>query len=158
MSQGAFYQPPVNVAPKPSFQSPLPKLNQRPISIHGYSSFENQVQPLSPLPMIQTNFSQQQQSQPAPPQPIISYDHGSPRGWSHVAPPKSPGGTVSNYYQKPFQTAHYQAAAAPPFDLEPHQQQSSSIYAQVMSQRLHLFLDIADYFHLLKMANFILLI
>lgn len=119
---GVVHSPIQNI--KPSFQpqqqpkSPTPKLIQRPVSIHGFSSFENQVQapvqpqPLSPLPMIQTNFPQQNQASPS-----ISYGAGnSPRGWFHVAPSKSPSGAA--VYQRPF----YNQSAAPPapvFEMAP---------------------------------------
>lgn len=124
---GVVHSPIQNI--KPSFRPqqqppklPTPKLIQRPVSIHGFSSFENQVQaqpqqPLSPLPMIQTNFPQQNQASP-----VVSHGAGnSPRGWFHVAPVKSPSGAA--VYQKPF----YNQSAAPPFETAP----PAPVYVQV---------------------------
>jgi hypothetical protein len=125
---GVVHSPIQNI--KPSFQqpqqqqpkSPTPKLIQRPVSIHGFSSFENQVQPqpLSPLPMIQTNFPQQNQASPS-----ISYGAGnSPRGWFHVAPSKSPSGVA--VYQRPF----YNQSAAPPAPFEMVPPAPAVVYVQ----------------------------
>lgn len=92
----------------PAYQPPL----QRPVSIHGFNSFQ---QPLSPLPSLQTNFS------PQSPQYSHqnSYHGGSPRGWSHVQSPRSPG--VVNQQPKFYQTA----PVAAPFAVAPP---SSSLY------------------------------
>lgn len=159
MPHGSVVYSPVHNTPKPTFQpqkqpkSPTPKLIQRPVSIHGFSSFENQVQsqskPLSPLPMIQTNFPQQ--TAQTPPQPIISYGGGSPRGWSHVnfsASPRSPGGSILSQHQNQFQTLRYQAA--PPFEMAPpaqtqqqqQQQPSAPVYVQVLSKKIFKFYKI----------------
>lgn len=60
---------------------PQQQQQQRPVSIHSFSSLQSQApsKPLSPLPLLQT-ASPQFQSPSA-----------SPRGWSHVIPPRSPG-------------------------------------------------------------------
>lgn len=112
--------------PKPSYQQPkspapslprLPQQQQRPVSIHGFSSLQNQFEaptkPLSPLPMLQTNFSQYSPPQKqAPPQHTVSYD--SPRGWAHVNAPRSPGGTFNQ--PKQFYASGTQPLS-PPFEL-----------------------------------------
>lgn len=97
-------QTPIRNAPLPSYQTQqqqpraamLPQQQQRPVSIHGLSSLQNQYEapakPLSPLPMLQTNFSHPSPPQNhAPRQQVSSYV--SPRGWAHVKAPRSPGGS-----------------------------------------------------------------
>jgi hypothetical protein len=71
---------------------------QRPVSIHGFSSFQNQApsKPLSPLPLLQT----------ASPQ-LPSPGYGSPRGWAHVDSVRSP----RNVNQQP--NFHNTAPTAP---------------------------------------------
>jgi hypothetical protein len=76
-----------SAAPQPNYapvvQKQPPKAQQqRPSSIHGFSSLQNQApatKPLSPLPLLQTS--------PQFHTPV----HGSPRGWAHVDSPRSPG-------------------------------------------------------------------
>jgi hypothetical protein len=112
--------------PKPPQSAPIPvQQQQRPVSIHGFSSFQ---QPLSPLPSLQTNFSPQYSHQ-------TSYHGSSPRGWSHVDSPRSPG--VVNQQPKLF---YQNSSIAPPFEAAPPPPSSSSLYnlgqpqAQIVSQ------------------------
>lgn len=78
-----------SAAPQPNYapvvQKQPPKAQQqRPVSIHSFSSLQNQApppstKPLSPLPLLQTS--------PQFHTPV----YGSPRGWAHVDSPRSPG-------------------------------------------------------------------
>ncbi|CAG9800055.1 unnamed protein product [Chironomus riparius] len=111
--------------PKIPQSAPIPvQQQQRPVSIHGFSSFQ---QPLSPLPSLQTNFSPQYSHQ-------TSYHGSSPRGWSHVESPRSPG--VGNQQPKLF---YQNSSNAPPFEVAPPPP-STSLYdlgqpqAQIVSQ------------------------
>ena len=111
--------------------APLPKQQQRPVSIHGLSSLQNQYEapakPLSPLPMLQTNFSQ-----PSPPQnyaPPQQISYGSPRGWAHVNAPRSPGGSFiqpRQFYSNGIQSI------TPPFE------SNVPAYTQVREAKLFL--------------------
>jgi hypothetical protein len=136
-------QSPIQNAPKPNFSyvsSPsvtsVPKTATkpaRPVSIHSFSSLQSQpsVKPLSPLPLLQTNFPQysnapqQQQFQQPPPQQQQQQQHqqyeyqhqptsfsGSPRGWAHVQSPRSPG--AANQHKPIF---YNNAQVQPPFDV-----------------------------------------
>lgn len=133
-SAPTFVQAPVQSAPTQSYQQPkspapsLPRLpqQQRPVSIHGFSSLQNQFEaptkPLSPLPMLQTNFSQYSPPQnQAPQQQTVSY--ASPRGWSHVNAPRSPGGTFN-------QPKQFYATGAQPLS-PPFEMPSAPTFAQV---------------------------
>jgi hypothetical protein len=100
-------------APKPSYAAPAPVVarkpqppkaqQQRPASIHGYSSLQSPApsKPLSPLPLLQTASPQFQS-------PV----HGSPRGWAHVEySPRSPGAAVNqqpNFYNAAPVAAQFQ--------------------------------------------------
>ncbi|XP_070501626.1 uncharacterized protein [Chironomus tepperi] len=92
---------------------------QRPVSIHGFSSFQ---QPLSPLPSLQTSFSPQYTQQ-------TSYHGSSPRGWSHVQSPRSPG--VVNQQPKLF---YQNASIPPPFEVAPPPSSSLSDLGQPQAQ------------------------
>ena len=73
--------PQPNYAPVVQKQSPKAQ-QQRPVSIHSFSSLQNQApssKPLSPLPLLQTS--------PQFHTPV----YASPRGWAHVDSPRSPG-------------------------------------------------------------------
>lgn len=121
-SAHAVVQTPVQSYQQQQPKSPassLPRLpqQQRPVSIHGFSSLQNQFEapskPLSPLPMLQTNFPQYSPPQnQAAPQQNISF--GSPRGWSHVKAPRSPGGSFNQ--PKQFYATGAQPLS-PPFEL-----------------------------------------
>jgi len=98
--------PKPNYSPVVSSQPPKVQQQQRPVSIHDFSSLQSQApsKPLSPLPLLQT-------SSPQFHSPTFA---NSPRGWAHVEySPRSPGATA---YQQP--KSFYNAAPmAPPFDL-----------------------------------------
>lgn len=108
-----FQVPETNVysaAPKPNYapiisnQPPKAQQQQRPVSMHSFSSLQNQApsKPLSPLPLLQT----------ASPQ-FHSPSFSSPRGWSHVEySPRSPGAV----YQQP-KNFYNTAPIASPFEL-----------------------------------------
>lgn len=94
---------------------------QRPVSVHGFDSFQVQACPaplsstnsnqMSPLPLLQTNQPQMQSNS------IRMVSGGtSPRGWHHVESPRSPcspGGTF-NQHQKSFYNSS--APVQPSFD------------------------------------------
>ncbi|KAG5678354.1 hypothetical protein PVAND_008037 [Polypedilum vanderplanki] len=78
---------------------------QRPVSIHGFSSVQNPItvppsKPLSPLPSLQTNFAPQYT--PVQKQNNAYQSGSSPRGWAHVDSPRSPGAYAVNQQPKPF--------------------------------------------------------
>lgn len=118
------------VAPTAPQKLPSKQQQQRPVSIHSFSSLQNQNQsaakPLSPLPLLQTNFPQYSnvQQQPEQQQPI-SYGGVSPRGWSHVQSPRSPGAVN----QRP-NLFYNNASIAPPFDLNTQPSNVSSSSSQ----------------------------
>jgi hypothetical protein len=92
------------IAPVVARQQPKAQ-QQRPVSIHSFSSLQNQAppsKPLSPLPLLQTNSPQ-----------FHSPVHGSPRGWSHVDSPRSPGAG----YQQPKTFYNNAPIATPPFEM-----------------------------------------
>lgn len=96
--------PQPNYPPVVSAQPPKAQQQQRPVSIHSFSSLQNPApsKPLSPLPLLQTSSPQ-----------FHSPSFASPRGWAHVDSPRSPGAV--NQQSKTF----YNAApiASPPFEL-----------------------------------------
>lgn len=104
-----------SAAPKPNYspivsnQPPKAQQQQRPVSIHSFSSLQNQApsqapsKPLSPLPLLQTTSPQ-----------FHSPSFASPRGWAHVEySPRSPS---AGAYQQPkfYNTA---PIAPPSFEL-----------------------------------------
>lgn len=88
----------------PSSQPPKPQQQQRPVSIHGFSSLQNPApsKPLSPLPLLQTSSPQ-----------FHSPVYSSPRGWAHVDSPRSP----SAGYQQPKTFYNTAPVASAPFEL-----------------------------------------
>lgn len=114
--------PKPNYAPVISKQPPKAQQQQRPVSIHSFSSLQSQAppsKPLSPLPLLQTNSPQFQS-------PV----HGSPRGWSHVDSPRSPGAG----YQQPKNYYNTAPIASPPFELTNSTSTSSFGQPQVRSR------------------------
>ncbi|CRL00105.1 CLUMA_CG013385, isoform A [Clunio marinus] len=92
-----------NYAPVALNQPPKAPQQQRPVSIHSFSSLQSQApsKPLSPLPLLQTNSPQ-----------FHSPVYGSPRGWAHVDSPRSPN--VNHQPKKFYNTA---PIATPSFEM-----------------------------------------
>lgn len=108
VAQANFHSPGPNpnYSPVVSKQPFKAQQQQRPVSIHGFSSLQEHApsQPLSPLPLLQTTSPQ-----------IQNPSSRSPRGWAHVpfTSPRSPGAA----YQQPKTFYNNAPIASPPFEL-----------------------------------------